>query len=320
MEDCVLTALAHAKVNVHLGVGQVRDDGFHELVSVFQALDIHDVVELEARGRAQSGEPTVVGMRVAGSFARGVPVNAQNLAWRAVELVAQAYRDRGVDQLPGIHIDLYKGIPAAGGMAGGSADAAAALRSANEVFARTVGEEPLPDKELYAAAEELGSDVPFTLLGGMALGTGRGEKLTEILTRSSYHWALITSSEGLPTPVVFGELDRLRAAGQSGQAHLDAQPVVQALRCESPEALAEVLVNDLQPAALNLRPDLGQILRIGEAAGALAGIVSGSGPTCIFLCADPGAAADVVGEITTKIPDTRGFVTQGPARGAHVAV
>ncbi|MEX3514546.1 MULTISPECIES: 4-(cytidine 5'-diphospho)-2-C-methyl-D-erythritol kinase [unclassified Corynebacterium] len=318
MGEFAVRALAHAKVNLHLGVGDAREDGYHELVSVFQALDIHDVLDLETRGSVRPGEPVVLGMDVSGAYAQGVPANEQNLAWRAVEMVARGFRDRGVGELPGIHISLRKGIPAAGGMAGGSADAAAALRAANEAFARAAGYAGLDESALYAAAEELGSDVPFTLLGGTALGTGRGERLAEMLTRSSYHWALITSAQGLSTPAVFGELDRLRAAGQGGQPHLDAQPVSQALLRGTPEALAEALANDLQPAALSLRPDLRQTLRVGKSAGGLAGIVSGSGPTCAFLCADPEAAADVVGEVTAEIPGTRGLVAQGPAKGAHL--
>lgn len=318
MGDYAVRALAHAKVNLHLGVGDAREDGYHELVSVFQALDIYDVVELKTRGIVRAGEPTVVGMDVAGAYAHGVPADEQNLAWRAVEMVARGFRDRGVGELPGVYIGLSKGIPAAGGMAGGSADAAAALRAANEVFARASGRAGLGEPELYQVAEELGSDVPFTLMGGTALGTGRGERLAEMLTRSCYCWALITSAEGLSTPAVFGELDRLRAAGQGGTPRLDSQPVAQALLRGTPEALAEVLANDLQPAALSLRPDLRQTLRVGESAGALAGIVSGSGPTCAFLCADPEAAADVVEEATTEIPGTRGLVARGPACGAHL--
>ena len=318
MDGYAVRALAHAKVNLHLGVGDAREDGYHELVSVFQALDIHDVVELKTRGIVRAGEPTVVGMDVAGAYAHGVPADEQNLAWRAVEMVARGFRDRGVGELPGVYIGLSKGIPAAGGMAGGSADAAAALRAANEVFAWASGRAGLGEPELYQVAEELGSDVPFTLMGGTALGTGRGERLAEMLTRSCYCWALITSAEGLSTPAVFGELDRLRAAGQGGTPRLDSQPVAQALLRGTPEALAEVLANDLQPAALSLRPDLRQTLRVGESAGALAGIVSGSGPTCAFLCADPEAAADVVEEATTEIPGTRGLVARGPACGAHL--
>ncbi|MGV3153935.1 MULTISPECIES: 4-(cytidine 5'-diphospho)-2-C-methyl-D-erythritol kinase [unclassified Corynebacterium] len=318
MGEFAVRALAHAKVNLHLGVGDAREDGYHELVSVFQALDIHDVLDLKTRGSVRPGEPVVLGMDVSGAYAQGVPANEQNLAWRAVEMVARGFRDLGVGELPGIHISLRKGIPAAGGMAGGSADAAAALRAANEAFARAAGRAGWDESALYAAAEELGSDVPFTLLGGTALGTGRGERLAEMLTRSSYHWALITSAQGLSTPAVFGELDRLRAAGQGGQPHLDAQPVSQALLRGTPEALAEALANDLQPAALSLRPDLRQTLRVGKSAGGLAGIVSGSGPTCAFLCADPEAAADVVGEVTAEIPGTRGLVAQGPAKGAHL--
>lgn len=312
----MLTAHAHAKVNLQLGVGEARPDGFHEVASVFQALAIHDTVTL----RLDDGvavESAVSGLTATGLYAAGVPEEATNLAWRAVDAVVAALRERaGGIALPTCHLVLDKGIPAAGGMAGGSADAAAALRLADAAYAPLAGLPTLGDDALYEIAARLGSDVPFTLMGGTALGTGRGEKLAPMLARGTFHWALITHAEGLSTPAVFKKLDELRAAGRGSIPHLDTTAVAHAVAAGDAEALAAALVNDLQAAALSLRPDLRKILETGRAAGALQGIVSGSGPTCAFLCADEDIAADVVAQVTADNRGTRGIITLSPAPGA----
>lgn len=298
-------ARAHAKVNLHLGVGEAREDGFHELATVFQALEVHDVVSY------RWSEDTKV--EVTGRHAQGVPATTDNLAWRAVELVAQRL------MLPATGIlTMEKNIPAAGGMAGGSADAAAALLLANHALSTEFSREPVAEEKLFELAAELGSDVPFTLLGGTALGRGRGELLTSMLSRGRYIWAIITNAEGLSTPTVFHKLDELRAAGRGSSPHLDTEAVGQALISGNPRELAAVMHNDLQPAALSLRPDLRKILETGEAAGALKGIVSGSGPTCAFLCEDEETAAEVVAQVCADNRGTRGLVTTGPASGASL--
>lgn len=296
-------ARAHAKVNLHLGVGEARADGFHELATVFQALDVHDRVSY------RWGEKTAV--EVTGNHATGVPASAENLAWRAVELVAHNLMLPAAGMLT-----MEKKIPAAGGMAGGSADAAAALLLANQALSSEFGRETLSMEKLYELAAELGSDVPFTLMGGTALGRGRGELLTPMLSRGRYIWAIITNAEGLSTPSVFHKLDELRAAGRGSTPHLDTEAVGQALVGGNPSELAAVMHNDLQPAALSLRPDLRKILDTGEAAGALKGIVSGSGPTCAFLCEDEETAQEVVAQVCADNRGTRGLVTTGPATGA----
>lgn len=296
-------ARAHAKVNLHLGVGEARADGFHELATVFQSLDVHDRVSY------RWGEGCAV--EVTGNHAKGVPATTENLAWRAVELVAQNL------MLPAAGtLTMEKNIPAAGGMAGGSADAAAALLLANQALSSEFGREALSMEKLYELAAELGSDVPFTLMGGTALGRGRGELLTPMLSRGRYIWAIITNVEGLSTPSVFHKLDELRAAGRGSTPHLDTEAVGQALVGGNPSELAAVMHNDLQPAALSLRPDLRKILDTGEAAGALKGIVSGSGPTCAFLCEDEETAQEVVAQVCADNRGTRGLVTTGPATGA----
>lgn len=296
-------ARAHAKVNLHLGVGEAREDGFHELATVFQALEVHDIVSY------RWSEDTTV--EVTGRHAQGVPATTDNLAWRAVELVAQRL------MLPATGIlTMEKNIPAAGGMAGGSADAAAALLLANHALSTEFSREPVAEEKLFELAAELGSDVPFTLLGGTALGRGRGELLTSMMSRGRYIWAIITNAEGLSTPTVFHKLDELRAAGRGSSPHLDTEAVGQALISGNPRELAAAMHNDLQPAALSLRPDLRKILETGEAAGALKGIVSGSGPTCAFLCEDEETAVEVVAQVCADNRGTRGLVTTGPASGA----
>ncbi|MFS0408528.1 4-(cytidine 5'-diphospho)-2-C-methyl-D-erythritol kinase [Corynebacterium striatum] len=311
----ILRARAHAKVNLHLGVEAVRDDGFHELATVFQSLDISDEVSLEVHADEPTTGPVVAALHASGTYAAGVPEDESNLAWRAVEVVARAVRaDRQV-ALPRVTLHLQKGIPAAGGMAGGSANAAAALRLAAQAFADFC---ELSEDKLYELAAELGSDVPFTLMGGTALGTGRGEQLAPMMTRGTYTWAIITNAEGLPTPVVFHKIDELRAAGKGSTPAMDTSAVAQALMSGQPQQLAAALRNDLQAAAVSLRPDLRKILDTGKAAGALAGIVSGSGPTCAFLCEDEETAGEVVAQVMFDNKGTRGIVTHSPAPGIEM--
>lgn len=319
IDSFLFSAKAHAKVNLHLGVGNSRADGFHELVSVFQSLDVHDTVTLsESEGAAPRGTH-VRAINVSGPYAAGVPADQSNLAWRAVDAVATRLAEKfGPLELSVVELELHKEIPAAGGMAGGSADAAAALRLADSCFSRAYDIRSLGEDELFSLAADLGSDVPFTLLGGTALGTGRGEQLTPMLARGRYTWALITSKEGLSTPSVFQKLDELRSQGKGSSPSLDTTRVSQALISGDPERLAGELKNDLQAAALSLRPDLRKVLDVGQEAGALAGIVSGSGPTCAFLCPDKATAAEVVFQVTMAVPGTKGLISSSPGSGAHL--
>ena len=299
------TARAHSKVNLHLGVGDAREDGFHELATVFQSLELHDEVSF-----TPGPETEIV---VTGPHAAGVPTTPDNLAWRAITAVAETL---GKPDAATGTLRLTKNIPAAGGMAGGSADAAAALLLANQAISEEIGCAPVAHKILYRIAADLGSDVPFTLMGGTALGRGRGELLTQMLARGNYTWAIITNAEGLSTPSVFRKLDELRAAGRGSSPHLDTEAVGKALVSGSPHELAAAMHNDLQAAALSLRPDLRKVLDTGEAAGALKGMVSGSGPTCAFLCEDTDTAHEVVAQVCADNRGTRGLVTTGPASGA----
>ncbi len=297
-----ITVRVPAKVNLHLAVGDTRPDGYHELVTVFQALSMTDDVTVLA-----ADEP---GIEVHGEGAQSVPTGPSNLAWKAVRTLAEhAGRD---PEEPGVRVTLHKGIPIAGGMAGGSADAAATLLALNTLWRLELSRDELAD-----VAGRLGSDVPFALQGGTALGTGRGERLVPVLARHTYHWVIALDSQGLETPQVYTELDRLRAEPKANQVG-DVEPVLEALASGDPRQLALLLGNDLQCAAVSLRPGLRRTLRAGVNAGALAGIVSGSGPTCAFLCTDADSAVKVAAELSGAGVCRTVRVAQGPAPGARV--
>lgn len=311
-----IVARAHGKVNLHLGVGEAREDGFHELVTVFQSLDLHDTLSLLVDDDVEVREGSIVSdLTVTGLDARYVPCNPTNLAWQGVDKLVDAYRARGLESAPSVRIHIRKGIPTAGGMAGGSADAAAALVATQALLSDYLP--PLDPADLDALAGELGSDVPFTLRGGTMLGTGRGEQLTHMLSRGQYHWALVFSKKGLSTPRVFGHLDELRAQGRDLPPSLDTTELSKALMSGSPEQLAPLLVNDLQAAAVSLRSDIARTLKLGQQAGALAAIVSGSGPTCAFLCSSELHARDLLDDLLAEGLYS-GAVAHGPTKGAYV--
>ncbi|HEV2778100.1 MAG TPA: 4-(cytidine 5'-diphospho)-2-C-methyl-D-erythritol kinase [Actinophytocola sp.] len=297
-----VTVRVPSKVNLHLAVGDVRDDGYHELTTVFQALSLTDEVTV-----AVADEP---GIEVLGEGAAAVPTGAGNLAWQAVRALA-GHVGRNADALK-IRLAIRKGIPVAGGMAGGSADAAAALVGLATLWKLEIGRD-----ELAAIAASLGADVPFTLHGGTALGTRRGEQLVPVLTRSTYHWVLALDQQGLSTAKVYAELDRLRLDGDPPRVG-PVEPLLEALASGDPGRLAPLLGNDLQAAAVSLRPSLRRTLRAGVGAGALAGIVSGSGPTCAFLCQDADAALRVAAELAGAGVCRTVRVAHGPVPGARV--
>ena len=307
-------AVAHGKVNLHLGVGDVRPDGYHELVSVFQSLSVHDEVSVTVVDTGVGGGVSSLAVRGVGGGG-GVPTDNTNLAWRAVDLVFGAYRDRGHRELPVVDVGIRKGIPVAGGMAGGSADAAAALLAAEAVLAPAYG--GLGAAALRQLACKLGSDVPFTLVGGTMLGTGRGEQLVPVLSRGTYHWVLALNSKGLSTPVVFSKLDQMRAERELPRAG-GTERILAALARGDIAEVADALVNDLQAPATSLLPALRRTLDAGKRAGALAGIVSGSGPTCAFLCADAAAAVEVADALIDDGVTSAVTTATGPAAGAYI--
>ncbi len=298
-----VTVRVPAKVNLHLAVGDLRWDGYHELVSVFQALSVTDEVTVAAAD--------VPGVQVYGEGAETVPTDGRNLAWRAVLALAEHAGRR-----PAVRVVLRKGIPVAGGMAGGSADAAGTLVALAGLWRLDISRD-----ELAGLAAGLGSDVPFTLHGGTALGTGRGESLVPVLTRHTFHWVVALDHQGLSTANVYRELDRLRAQGSPGSPppRLDnVEPLLEALASGDPRQLALLLGNDLQAAAVSLRPALRRTLRAGVDAGALSGLVSGSGPTCAFLCVDADAAVRVAAELAGAGVCRTVRVASGPVPGARV--
>ena len=294
-----VTVRVPGKVNLYLGVGDRRPDGFHELTTVFHAVSLSDDVTVR--------DADVLTLRLVGEGADEVPTDARNLAWQAAELMAEH-----VGRAPDVEITIAKSIPVAGGMAGGSADAAAVLVGINALW-----ELGVPRRDLHTMAAKLGSDVPFSLHGGTALGTGRGEELATVLGRNIFHWVLAFGAGGLSTAAVYSEIDRLREAGAPPRLS-DPEPLLTALSVGDPHGLAPLLGNDLQPAALSLEPNLRRTLRAGTEAGALAGIVSGSGPTCAFLGATAEAAVEVSAELAGAGVCRTVRVASGPVHGARV--
>lgn len=282
-----ITVRAPAKVNLQLWVGPTRPDGYHDLVNVFQAVSLYDEVGAEA-----ADDFSVMVTAAAGGPALAeVPQDSSNLAVRAARLLAD---HTGVAD--GVRLRIRKSIPVAAGMAGGSADAAAALLACDALWQTHLGRD-----ELAALAAQLGADVPFALLGNTAVGFGRGDLLTPVLGRGQFHWVFALAEEGLSTPTVYAECDRLRARdpGWTARPRDDVAPDLLAAVCSGdPVALGRALDNDLTPAALSLRPQLAATLAVGPAHGALGSILCGSGPTCAFLVDSTEAALDLAVALT----------------------
>ncbi|MFD9814565.1 4-(cytidine 5'-diphospho)-2-C-methyl-D-erythritol kinase [Streptomyces sp. NPDC059080] len=297
--SAAVTVRVPAKVNVQLAVGAARPDGFHDLANVFLAVGLYDeVTAAPADGLRITAE---------GEGADSIPLDATNLAARAATLLAARH-----GRTPDVHLHLKKDIPVAGGMAGGSADAAGALLACDTLW-RTGASRA----ELLDICAELGSDVPFSLVGGAALGTGRGEVLTPLPVGGTFHWVFAVADGGLSTPAVYGEFDRL-TAGVDVPEPAASPALLAALAAGDATALAGELVNDLQPAALSLRPSLAATLDAGAAAGALATLVSGSGPTTAFLAADAEAAEKVAAALTASGTCRSARIAASPAPGATV--
>jgi 4-diphosphocytidyl-2-C-methyl-D-erythritol kinase len=294
-----VTVRAPGKINLYLAVGDLRETGYHQLTTVFHAVSLVDEVTVR--------NADVLALEITGEGADQLPLDGRNLAWQAAELMAEH-----VGRSPDVSIMIDKSIPVAGGMAGGSADAAAVLVALNSLW-----ELGVPRRDLHTLAAKLGSDVPFALHGGTALGTGRGEELATVLARDTFHWVLAFAKGGLSTPKVFRELDRLRKVGQPPRLG-EAGPVLAALAAGDPERLAPLLGNELQAAAVSLSAPLRRVLRAGVEAGALAGLVSGSGPTCAFLCRSASSAVDVGTELSGAGVCRTVRVASGPVHGARV--
>ncbi|CAM5545483.1 Ribosomal RNA small subunit methyltransferase A [Streptomyces rimosus subsp. rimosus] len=294
-----VTVRVPAKVNVQLAVGGARADGFHDLANVFLAVGLYDEV---TAAPAESLRVTAAGPDV-----DRIPLDRTNLAARAAELLAARY-----GLAPDVHLHIAKDIPVAGGMAGGSADAAGALVACDALWGTGASRD-----ELLAICAELGSDVPFSLVGGVALGRGRGELLTPLEVGGTFHWVFAVADGGLSTPAVYREFDRLNE-GVSVPEPVASGALVEALAAGDAVALAGAVSNDLQAAAVSLRPSLVDTLEAGGGAGALAALVSGSGPTTAFLAKDADAAAGVAAALMASGTCRVARVAAGPVPGATV--
>ncbi|HEY2556361.1 MAG TPA: 4-(cytidine 5'-diphospho)-2-C-methyl-D-erythritol kinase [Diaminobutyricibacter sp.] len=297
-------ARAPGKINVFLRVGAVMEDGYHDVATAYQAVSLYE----DVRAYPADDFSVTFGGPIDCS---GLPVDGNNLAIKAARLLARKTNYRG-----GVHLEIDKHVPIAGGMGGGSADAAATLLACDALW----GTDCTKD-ELLALASRLGADVPFALIGGTAIGTGRGDRLSPALAKGQFHWVLVLPEEGMSTPEVYRELDRHRERHSQDIFPAQKQPTVdanilQALRAGDPRMLAESLVNDLQAPAIHLAPHIGEIIELGEMNGALAGIVSGSGPTVAFLTADLDSALDL--QIALSASRHTAVRATAPVHGARI--
>ncbi|SDU97185.1 4-diphosphocytidyl-2-C-methyl-D-erythritol kinase [Microlunatus sagamiharensis] len=292
---------APAKINLALKVGAPRPDGYHPLATVYHAVSLYDDVH------AEWAEPDEFELEASGEGVEQVPLDDSNLALRAARLLARTHG--GGDRL-GVHLTIRKNIPVAGGLAGGSADGAAAL-----LACATLWDIDLAPEVLRHLGAELGSDVPFSLMGGTAVGSGRGEDVAPALARGSYHWVLAFGQEGLSTPAVYRRFDELNPSPEPPEVPAD---LMNALRGGDPYELGAALVNDLQPAALTLRPQLRRVLDAGLDLGAVGAVVSGSGPTCAFLVEDEEDAVDLSIALSAEGVARKVMRAGGPVVGARV--
>jgi 4-diphosphocytidyl-2-C-methyl-D-erythritol kinase len=294
-----VTVRVPAKVNLELVVGAPEADGYHAVATVYHAVSLFDDVT------ALPGDHLTVSIEGEGSDV--VPTDSSNLAVVAAHALAEHI---GVE--PRAHLHIHKAIPVAAGLAGGSADAAGALLALDRLW-----ESRLDRDELVEVAATVGSDVPFALVGHTAMGLGRGDKVTPVLARGHFHWVFAFADKGLTTPAVYRELDRLR--GESVQAEPRvSDDLMSALRAGNAVTLGSSLANDLQRAAVSLRPGLSMTLDVGDEYGALGSVVSGSGPTCAFLARDEEHALDLAVALTASGTCRSVVSAVGPVPGARV--
>ena len=298
LPDSSVIARAPGKINLVLRVGPRRADGYHDLLTCFQAVNIWESVALSP---AEEFSIALTGDVNLGE----IPLDSNNLAMKAVAAVAQA-----TGRTDAVAIRIDKKVPVGGGMGGGSADAAATLIAINEMW-----QAGLSQVELLDIAAELGSDVPFLLEGGTAIGRGRGEVL-EPVKSLPLHWAIVPSMEHLATPGVYGRLDELRADVDVVLPPSLPEAFIDALNQGDAQALAPHLINDMAQAAIDLDPGLAHTLELGLQASALAVMVSGSGPTCAMLARDQKHAEDIQNFVSSA--GRHAVITSSPARGAHL--
>lgn len=295
---------APGKINVFLKVGALLDDGYHDVAIAYQAVSLYEDV------RAYPADDFSVSVSGTVELSR-VPTDGSNIAIKAARLLAARTGYRG-----GVRLEIDKHVPVTGGMGGGSADAAATLLACDALWGTA-----FPREDMLELAAELGADVPFAFTGGTAIGTGRGDQLSPALAKGQFQWVLALADFGLSTPAVYQELDEHRARHIQDISPAPVAPsvdtnVLQALRAGDPHMLAECLYNDLQAPAIHLEPSLADVLELGERNGALAGIVSGSGPTVAFLAADLDSALEL--QVALSAAQLTVVRATGPVHGARI--
>ena len=316
-------ASAPGKVNLTLRVGAPTPDGYHPLVTVFEALNLRETVTVRTSKTPGVRVETIAylpdgSVDEATTRAMADVDPATHLAVRAARVLQRlAAAGPWASTAAGLSIRVDKRVPVAGGMAGGSADAAAALVACNELWELGLG-----DEQLQAIGRSLGADVPACLAGGIALGTGRGDHMSvlregdEAGAEYQHHWVMLLAYEGLSTPSVFREFDRVDAAGAPALAEPTPEEV--AALCGEAEELSHCLVNDLQAPALRLRPELAETIAAATDAGALAVTLSGSGPTVAALARDAEHARTLAATLSETPTVARAIPTHGPACGARI--
>lgn len=327
-----ITALAPGKVNLSLRVGPLRADGYHDVATLYCAVSLYEEITASPR----PDEAITVSLSERSAFTgtehtdtetgerqtAGIPLDESNLAYRAAALLRDTLHERHAGTLSfpgarkpsyGVDLTITKNVPIAGGMGGGSADAAATLVACSALWGAGLTKEQLA--ELGA---QLGADVPFAILGGAAVGQGAGEDLSPLLTRGELHLVIVPAATGLSTPAVYRSLDEMRdAAGVLAQApELDAD-LVRAVCASDAEMIATLMSNDLQTPAVSMIPSLEDMLDAGMTAGAMQGMVSGSGPSVLFLARDAAAANQLATGLEERT-DVWAIPVTAPAPGARL--
>jgi 4-diphosphocytidyl-2-C-methyl-D-erythritol kinase len=302
----IIRSSAPAKVNLVFEVGQLAANGYHPVNSVFLALDLREELTL-AKGAPGTGISIYVhGDSIPESHINAVPTDQSNLVHKTAVLFAKKLGKA----TPDLQIDIHKRIPVAGGMAGGSADAAAMLVAMNEFMHQEHGTPRFTTEELAHIGAELGSDVPFCIYGGMALGTGRGEVITPLEDLSfETNWLLCASNKGLSTPTVFAAFDEIGTS----TPFTDIKNIS---AVSSVEELGSRMSNDLEQAAFHLMPALSEQVAQLQELGAIRAMVSGSGPTIAALFESEAKAIEV-----SKVLISQGFVAltaKGAAQGSRL--
>ncbi|MFM7014162.1 MAG: 4-(cytidine 5'-diphospho)-2-C-methyl-D-erythritol kinase [Actinomycetota bacterium] len=270
----LFVASAPAKVNLFFAVGAFLKDGYHEVASLYQALALREQLSMELSGRNH--------VEFCGPYQslaeESVPRDDSNLVFLAQKALSEFSVELANSKFDFL---IKKSVPIAGGMAGGSADAAAALTLIDGRYGLELG------SKLEEIGSSFGADVPFSIRGGTAQGLGRGEVLSPIETSGTLHFVVTPNPVGLATPLVYKQLDLMRIEEGIDVSALApptlSRSLLKAVADANPEALAPLMANDLERAALRLRPELRSVLEAGEEAGALRSMISGSGPSIVHL-------------------------------------